>query len=85
MTERDKDSSSSLPEVLESLARTPEATVTYLRGKASDFDSKKSAELHKEVPCNNKACLGRLNSKRSHYEGAGYYCDFMPHSHSFIG
>ena len=41
MTERDKESSSSLAELLGSLARTPEVTVTYLRGKATDFDAKK--------------------------------------------
>ena len=85
MTEPDKESSSSLPEVLESLARTPETTVTHLRAKASDFDSKKMLSSIRRSPCNNKACLGRFYSKRFDYEGTSYYCDFMPNGHSFIG
>ena len=57
MTEPDKDSSSSLPEVLGNLAGAPEATVSYLRGKVSDFDSKKALNSIRRSPVSIKRAL----------------------------
>ena len=57
MTEPDKDSSSSLREVLGNLAGAPESSVSYLRGKVSDFDSKKALNSIRRSPVSIKRAL----------------------------
>ncbi len=57
MTKRDEDSSSSLPEILGSLARTPEDAANYLRGKVSDFDLKKGLSSIRRSPVTIKRAL----------------------------
>ena len=57
MTEPDKDSSSSLREVLGNLAGAPVSSVSYLRGKVSDFDSKKALNSIRRSPVSIKRAL----------------------------
>ena len=57
MTERDKETGSSLAEVLRSLASAPEPTVKFLGDKASEFDSKKMLISIRRSPVTIKRAL----------------------------